>query len=129
GAGDRLVVAISITPFNIVKAVKTFLEKENLCDLPVLHLYSSRRVLPDQANLVVDEIKKNILEATEECGAKQIDLFYAGPATIALFLGHRWNPIPAVQCYEYIGRTEKYVPSCFLKPGATNIPQTGMNAR
>jgi len=95
----------------------------------MLHLYSSRRVLPDQANLVVDEIKKNILEATEECGAKQTDLFYAGPATIALFLGHRWNPIPAVQCYEYIGRTEKYVPSCFLKPGATNIPQTGMNAR
>ena len=24
----------------------------------MLHLYSSRRVLPDQANLVVDEIKK-----------------------------------------------------------------------
>lgn len=123
GTGDRLVVAIGITPINIGKAVKTYLERENLCDLPILCLSSSQRILSDQANLVVDKIKSHILNTVYECGAKHVDLFYAGPATIALFLGHRWNPIHSVQCYEYISKTGKYVPTCQLGP-----QNSGMNS-
>lgn len=48
-------------------------------------------VMPQQANLAVRNIKNHISDAVESTGAKQVDLFIAGPSFLALFLGHRLN--------------------------------------
>jgi CBASS immunity sensor of nucleotide second messenger signals len=41
------------------------------------------------------------------------DLFFAGPAFLALFLGHRLNATARVQCYERV-ESGDYVPACLL---------------
>ena len=117
GAGDRLVVAIGIDRDNVGEEVIAYLEEENLCDLPMLHLSSPQRILSNQAHLVVKKIIGEIKTALIRSRAKQIDLFYAGPVPIALFLGHKWNALGPIQtqCYEYKG-TGLYVPTCLLGP-------------
>lgn len=44
----------------------------------------------------------------------KIDLFFAGPSHVALFLGHRLNATAPIQCYEWVG-SAKYVPTCLLR--------------
>jgi len=70
-------------------------------------------VSPHQANLVVREIKDLLSAALSRTGARQLDLFFAGPAFLALFFGHRLNATAAVQCYERTA-TGQYVPTCRL---------------
>ncbi|MBI4640000.1 MAG: SAVED domain-containing protein [Candidatus Tectomicrobia bacterium] len=49
-------------------------------------------------------------------GSKQIDLFFAGPASLALFLGHRLNATAPIQCYEHVS-TGHYIATCRLFDG------------
>ncbi|WP_243060014.1 SAVED domain-containing protein [Nocardioides sp. SR21] len=44
-----------------------------------------------------------LLARVRDTGAQRIHLFIAGPAGIALLLGHRWNALPAVTVYEHQG--------------------------
>lgn len=112
-AGDRLVVSVSIMR-DIVSEVERDLERHGLVEMPSLHIKGESPIVsPQQANLIVREIK-NLLSAALSCtGARQLDLFFAGPAFLALFLGHRLNATAVVQCYECTA-TGRYVPTCRL---------------
>lgn len=111
--GERLVVSIGILR-DVVPEVDEYLQKQGLDDLPKLHIKGDAPVVsPEQANLVTRKIKNLISENLVRSGAKQIDLFIASPAFLALFLGHRLNATAPVQCYERIASSQ-YVPTCLL---------------
>lgn len=111
--GDRLTVSIGIIR-NIVPEVDEYLQKQGLDDLPRLHIKGDAPITsPQQANLVTGKIKNLISENVVRSGAKQIDLFIASPAFLALFLGHRLNATAPVQCYERVAASQ-YVPTCLL---------------
>ncbi len=111
--GARLVVSIGI-PREIVAAVEEDMENHGLADMPALHIHGVQPILsPQQLNRAVWEIKTQIARSLIRTKAKQVDLFIAGPAPLALFLGHRMNATATIQCYEQSG-TGGYVPTCRL---------------
>lgn len=115
GTDDRLVVTIGIMKENLASEVEAFLNSNALTHLPKLHLYSSQSIVSaKQANAAAEIMKREITSAVGSTGAKQIDLFYAGPTHLALFLGHRSNTLPPIQCFEWV-KTNKYVPTCLVK--------------
>ena len=60
------------------------------------------------------QAKHLIRQAVDRFQANTIDLFYAGPLGLAVFLGRLFNAMHAnVQCYEEV-LTEDYMPSCLL---------------
>lgn len=113
-AGNKLIVSIGIIR-EIANKVDSSLAELGLTGMPTLHIHGKAAVeSPQQANLIVQEIKNRISEAVQQTGAVQIDLFIAGPAPLALLLGHRLNAIASsVQCYE-LAEEDHYVPTCLL---------------
>jgi hypothetical protein len=111
--GNRLAVSVSII-HDIAAEVKSSLMQIGLGDFPQLHIRGEHPISsPQQTNLAVRGIKRLISEALSITGAHQIDLFFAGPAFLALFLGHRLNATAPVQCYERVS-PGRYVPTCLL---------------
>jgi hypothetical protein len=111
--GERLVVSVGIIR-DVVPEVDEYLQKQGLDDLPRLHIKGGAPVIsPEQANLVTGKIKSLISENVVQSGAKQIDLFIAAPAFLALFLGHRLNATAPVQSYERVAASQ-YEPTCLL---------------
>lgn len=111
--GERLVVGIGIIR-DVVPEVDEYLQKKGLFDLPRLYIKGAAAIVsPEQANLVTGKIKSLISENVVQSGAKQIDLFIASPAFLALFLGHRLNATAPVQCYERVAAGQ-YEPTCLL---------------
>lgn len=111
--GERLIVSIGIIR-DVVPEVDEYLQKQELDDLPRLHIKGDAPIIsPEQANLVTGKIKSLISENVVQSGAKQIDLFIASPAFLALFLGHRLNATAPVQCYERVAAGQ-YEPTCLL---------------
>lgn len=113
GQGKELIVIVGILR-DIFEEVNDTLKRLHLGEEPVLCLTSSRAILsPEQANLGVGKIKRVIVDELSRNHATKIHLFLAGPAFLALFLGHRLNATTTVQCYE---RTSPsiYVPTCLL---------------
>lgn len=111
--GSRLAVSVSII-HDIRDEVESSLELNGLGDVPKLHIRSEHPITsPQQANFAVRGIKRLISDALSRTGASKIDLFLAGPAFLALFLGHRLNATAPVQCYERVG-PGRYVPTCLL---------------
>jgi SMODS-associated and fused to various effectors sensor domain len=86
----------------------------NIKEASILSMYSSSPIIsPQHANVVVNQIKKEISKELTRTKSEKIHLFFAGPAHLALFLGHRLNATAPVQCYEWTGRND-YVPTCLL---------------
>lgn len=112
--GEHLVVSVAIVR-DIDAEVDAFLTNSDLNKAPTLHIRGAQPVLTaNQANLIVGNIKTCMSEAVRATGAKQIELFFAGPAFLALFLGHRLNAtIGRIQCYERI-QPSQYVQTCLL---------------
>lgn len=111
--GERLFVSIGIIR-DVMPEVDEYLQKQELYDLPRLHIKGDAPIVsPEQANLVAGKIKSLISESVVQSGAKQIDLFIAAPAFLALFLGHRLNATAPVQCYERVAAGQ-YEPTCLL---------------
>lgn len=114
GNGKELVVTIGITRDSIEDEVATFLNEEVGSKLPKLHLYSKEPIISAaQANIAASNIKSAIKSRLSTTCATKIHLFYAGPGHLALFLGHRWNGLPTIQCYEWVN-TGEYISSCAL---------------
>jgi hypothetical protein len=112
-AGEHLVVSIGIIR-SIAQHVELDLPEHGLAGMPTLHLKGAGPIVSaQQANLLVQNIKQHISVTLSQTGARQIDLFYAGPAYISLFLGHRMNATAAIQCYEQSG-TGGYTATCRL---------------
>lgn len=113
GAGDHLVVSVGILR-DIVSEVESGLGQLGLTDATRLHIKGDAPITSShQANAVVSKIKQLISNALTHHGLKQIHLFFAGPAFLALFLGHRLSATAPVQCYEHVS-VGHYVPTCLL---------------
>ncbi|MCC6619353.1 MAG: SAVED domain-containing protein [Chloroflexi bacterium] len=113
GRGAHLVISIGILR-EIATEVEGVLPGLGLSGMPMLRLAGHEPVVsPDQANVLAGQIKAKIALALACAGSTQVDLFFAGPSPLALFLGHRLNAIAPVQCYEWTG-PGRYVPTCRL---------------
>ena len=112
--GNRLIVTVGILR-NIVADVEADLPHLGLADLPALHIQGAQGIqAPQQLDHIIREIKSHISRALRASGARQIELFLAGPAALAVALGHRLNATANIQCYEQT-KSGTYVPTCYLE--------------
>ncbi len=82
--------------------------------MPRVHIKGAGAITStEQANLITGKLKRLISDHLVQSGAKQIELFIAAPALLALFLGHRLNATAPVQCYERVAPNQ-YEPTCLL---------------
>lgn len=113
GDGTHLVVTVSILK-DIVPEVKSSLKALGLSGAPRLHIKGENAIeSPEHANAAVRAMKSSISRAVAQTGSERLDLFLAGPAFLALFLGHRLNAMGSIQCYEWTSAGH-YVPTCLL---------------
>jgi hypothetical protein len=56
-------------------------------------------ISPEQTNVATKGIKDLIVENLQCTGSKEIHLFFAGPAPLALFLGYCLDATAPVICY------------------------------
>ena len=111
--GKHLVISIGI-PRDISAEVEEVMSQLGLKQAPTIHLHGAGSIISaEQANLIVAEVKRLIASAVRDTGARTLHLFIAGPAFLALLLGHRLNATAPVQCYEWVG-SGNYVPTCWL---------------
>jgi hypothetical protein len=69
---------------------------------------------PVMAQALVQRVKSTVLAATSRLGAQAVDLFFVGPAALAVAMGHRWNAMPPTQVFEYDPASHQYSPSVLL---------------
>lgn len=113
GVGSELVVSIGVLR-RVRNDVVSFSATTHLHTAPAIHLFVPTVIeTPDYANALAVAIKERVAKAVCATGARTVHLFYGGPSYLALFLGHRWNTAPAIQCYEWCG-VDRYAPSCLL---------------
>lgn len=117
--GDELVVCVSICR-DIKSEVEKNLEIYKLEKFPFLYINGEKPITsPQQANIVTGVIKKLIIDKLVNSGARVIHLFFAGPAYLALFLGHRLDATAPIICYMWIS-TNNYAKTCQLFSGSIN---------
>lgn len=113
GSGNSLTVVVSIIR-QIASQVESCLPDLGLNGMPVLLIESDQPIVSaQQANLVVGRVKQEIVQVMGKTKCRDIHLFMAGPAFLALLLGHRLNAIGPIQCYEWMS-PGKYLPTCHL---------------
>lgn len=59
----------------------------------------------------VQLLKAVVSQAVSQFNPKGIDLYFVGPAALAVALGHRWNALPATQFFEFDVSNRRYIPS------------------
>lgn len=59
----------------------------------------------------VRSIKTAVSTACAKFNVNQIDCYFAGPAALAVALGHRWNGLPPTQWHEFVASENEYVPT------------------
>jgi hypothetical protein len=67
-----------------------------------------------QMQAVVASLKRFIANEVTRLGASRIDLYFLGPAPLAMALGHRWNAVVPVQLHEFDTQTGTYMPTARL---------------
>jgi hypothetical protein len=68
------------------------------------------------AQAAVACVKSAIADAAARLRPKSIELYYAGPAALAVALGHRWNAMPRTNIYEFDSSTRVYTTTASLDP-------------
>jgi hypothetical protein len=112
GTGDQLAVAVGIIK-DVSGDVKSALRSLGLEGVPFLSLHGGGAVTSArQSNAVALAVKEAIRNQLTSGGAKKVHLFYAGPAHLALFFGHRLNAVVPIQCYEWTPRG--YTATCVI---------------
>jgi hypothetical protein len=115
GNGEDLVVSVGIL-YDISTDVEGNLKNLDLDLAPRLHIYGEKPLTSSQeANFCTREIKRFITDALQYTSCQRIHLFFRGPDFLALFLGHRLNPLVQIQCYEWTVE-RRYMPTCRLHP-------------
>jgi len=64
--------------------------------------------------LSVQILKKAIASTVSQLRPVGIDIYFVGPAALAVALGHRWNAFPSTQVYEFFSSANHYVPTVIL---------------
>lgn len=111
--GDCLVVGIGVLRDPMPDILNSWALVD---DGPVL-LATLPQALTDgvQAQISVRTIKAAIVEAVARLRPARIDLCYAGPAALAVALGHRWNALPPTQLHEFVVSEGRYAPTAVLR--------------
>jgi len=66
------------------------------------------------AQTAVQFLKSAVSQAVSELNPIGIDLFFVGPASLAVLIGHRWNALPSTQVHEFVVSRRQYVPMATL---------------
>ncbi len=103
--GDDLAIGINVTRKQFSQDVGKYIRETGLPVRAFLHLHTPTlgpTSMPDDAHAMgfVMQVRDRIDEALQGHRAQKLHLFLAVPFPIALFLGHFWNRLPAVQLYE-----------------------------
>lgn len=67
-----------------------------------------------QMQAIVASLKRFIAGEVTRLAASRVDLYFIGPAALALALGHRWNAVASVQLFEFDAATGAYFPTARL---------------
>ncbi|HWU81682.1 MAG TPA: dsDNA nuclease domain-containing protein [Caulobacter sp.] len=67
-----------------------------------------------QMQAIVAGLKRFIAGEVTRLGATQVNLYFVGPAALAIALGHRWNAVAPVQLHEFDAPTGSYFPTAHL---------------
>jgi len=112
-ACERLVVSVGVMR-DISDAVEESLDALGLAGAPTLHLHSNEAVRSaEHANKAAKVLKDTIVETLWRSGGARVELFFAGPAFLAMALGHGVNAVAPMRCHEW-GSDGSYVPTCEL---------------
>ncbi len=109
--GDRLIVSVGILrdPSADLLAGGVIRSSAILTALLPAPLASGRAV---QAGVAA--VKSAVSAAAARLMPDAIDLYFAGPASFAVALGHRWNAMPPTQLHEFIAAERRYVQTAIL---------------
>lgn len=107
--GSDLVVSVGVLrrPADTLGAAG--LEAPKILDLFVGHPITSAK----HAQSAVSRIKDLVCAAVSRLQPRRIRLYFAGPAALAVALGHRWNALPATQLHEF-NSERMYTPTALL---------------
>lgn len=109
-AAGRLAVAVGILRNPADDLIASGIDPDAL-----LSLHSAEPIASGKAaQAVVSLIKAAVDSASKRLRPAAIDLYFAGPAALAVALGHRWNAMGPTQVHEYVQATRTYVPTAFL---------------
>lgn len=62
----------------------------------------------DEAQAFVNAVKGAVSRVAAAARVSEVKLHFAGPAGLAVMLGHRWNALPATQLYEFQSPDSSY---------------------
>lgn len=68
----------------------------------------------EMAQALVLHIKSAVERAVGRLRPKAIYLYFAGPAAVAVALGHRWNAMPQTQLHEFVVAEQRYQQTAVL---------------
>jgi hypothetical protein len=115
--GTDLAVAIGVT-LDPTRAVANYLRETGI---PANHLLTSQPAAgaddqsiagAEQAVTYAETIRNLVRgELDQQPGVEYIHLFLAGPGSLALLLGHRWNRTRPTIVYEHLGVGRGYTPA------------------
>lgn len=78
---------------------------------PFFSLSKSHRVRP--IDFALGNVSKRIVDSTvARLCPRGIQLYFAGPAALAVALGYRWNAMAPTQLHEFIIPERSYAPHC-----------------
>jgi hypothetical protein len=108
---DRLVVAVGV-----VRDPAADILKSGLAPPTAILAATMSSPIPsaDAAQAAVAAMKRSVDATAARLRPKRIDLFLAGPAAVAVALGHRWNAMPPTQLFEFIAADRRYVATAML---------------
>lgn len=107
---DQLIVSIGV-----LRDPMTELAVAGLAAPSVLSMHLAAPIPSAQAaQASVSLIKRTVDAAVATLRPAGLRLYFAGPAALAVALGHRWNAMPTTQLYEFVSPARVYVPTARL---------------
>jgi len=109
--GGRLIVGIGVLRNPLPDVLASTGADAN----SVLAAYCSTPIADaGQQQCCAHDLKAAIARAAADLRAQAIDLFIAGPSSLAVALGHRWNAMPVTQLHEFVVTDRRYTPTARL---------------
>ncbi len=107
--GTDLVVSVGVLRRPAETLTRAGLDVSKILDLFIKEPITS----PKHAQWAVAQVKAAISANVERLRPQRVRLYLAGPAALAVALGHRWNAMPPTQLHEF--RSEGvYAPTALL---------------
>jgi hypothetical protein len=104
--GDQLIVSVGILRDPAADLEKT----AGIPAQSALTLYLEEPVTSAKsAQAAASAIKRAVDSAVARLGPRAIRLYFAGPAALAVALGHRWNAMPPTQLHEFLTAERIYL--------------------